>query len=304
MLTQIPINESVRQIDTQTWLLGNRLLLSCSSTPTPHDLWTDGRGSFYSISEAPEVLPASRPLPNTSLGHIRLVHEAGDTSAVWEIGNAFLKVKLCDTPSATREHVTLAALRAKCPSFAIPEALYHTEWDGRYYLILSKLPGQTLTKAWPKMDEAKRVGCVERVVGICNELAEEQADYIGGVDRKQLPDSLLIKLGKKKDFSHENLLKNCVELGLDCSTFVFFHCDLGPGNIIIDQDDSIGVIDWEMAGFVPKEWIRTRFCVAEGLNLPGSGQESVDWRRRVQKRLSTDGYPEIADGWMAWWKAG
>ena len=64
---------------------------------------------------------------------------------------------------------------------------------------------------------------MDRVVGICNELAERQADYIVGVDKDQLSDPMLIKLGEEDDFSHENLLKNCTDLGMDCSTFLFFH---------------------------------------------------------------------------------
>lgn len=58
-------------------------------------------------------------------------------------------------------------------------------------------------------------------------------------------------------------------LGMECSPLVFYHCDLGPGNIIIDpEDDSIGIIDWETAGYVPKDWIRTKFCLSSGINLP------------------------------------
>ncbi len=33
---------------------------------------------------------------------------------------------------------------------------------------------------------------------------------------------------------------------MDCSSFGFYHCDLGPGNIIVN--DRIGILDWETAG--------------------------------------------------------
>lgn len=302
MAARRPVNESLRAIDCQTWLVGDRLLLSRASTTSPGYLWSDGHGSFYSVSEAPGTPPASQPLSTTSSDPIRLVYDAGGVSAVWEIGNAFLKAKISNSPSTTREHVTLAGVKAIPPSFAIPDVLYHGEWAGRHYLFLSKVPGQTLVDAWPTMDEVTKCHCVDRVVDICDELGKLQAKHIGGLDGNQLLDPLLIKRGKEEDFSHENLLKSCAELGMDCSAFIFSHCDLGPGNLIIDGDGSLGIIDWEMAGFVPKDWIRTRFCISGGLDLPGTGDERVDWRRRVQRRLSTRGYVEIADEWMTWWK--
>jgi hypothetical protein len=90
---------------------------------------------------------------------------------------------------------------------------------------------------------------------------------------------------------------------MDCSAFIFYHCDLGPGNIIVKPAErSTGIIDWETAGFVPKEWIRTKFCISSWMDLPGQDQVSrVDWRRRVQKQLEKEGFSEIADQWMVWW---
>lgn len=72
-----------------------------------------------------------------------MVHDASGESAVWSIGEAFCKVKVLDS-GATREHVTLCYLHNKRPlSFAIPDVHYHAEYDGRYYIILSSLTGQT-----------------------------------------------------------------------------------------------------------------------------------------------------------------
>lgn len=83
---------------------------------------------------------------------------------------------------------------------------------------------------------------------------------------------------------------------MNCSIFYFYHCDLGPGNIIVDNDAQIvGILDWETAGFVPREWIRTKFCISSGMDLPGDGEKRTDWRRRVQKQLEGEGSPEVAD---------
>lgn len=237
-----------------------------------------------------------------------MVYDAGGISAVWSIGDAFCKVKILDS-NATREHVTLNYLHNKrllnkhLLSFAIPDVHYHAEYDGRYYIVLSKLTGQTLIKAWPNMNEEVKQHYVSRVADICNELAVWQADSISGVDGQYLSDRFLTRFALPKDCSPQNLLNNCKDLGMDCSIFIFYHCDLGPGNIIVNPEErSIGIIDWETAGFVPKEWIRTKFCISSGMDLPGDDQESrVDWRRRVQRQLEKEGFSEIAEQWMTWW---
>ena len=55
---------------------------------------------------------------------------------------------------------------------------------------------------------------------------------------------------------------------MECSSFYFYHCDLGPVNIIVDSaTESIGLIDWEIAGFVPRDWIRTKFHCYSGHDL-------------------------------------
>lgn len=38
-----------------------------------------------------------------------------------------------------------------------------------------------------------------------------------------------------------NLRRSCLHWGMDCSTLVFYHCDLGPSNILVDKaNGSIG----------------------------------------------------------------
>ena len=296
-----PVNESIQEINDNSWLIGNKILLSRRRLPSSGFTWSDGKGSFYVISEAPYPLPPSRPLSATT--NIQIVYDAGGVSAVWSIGDAFCKVKILD-PGTTREHVTLDYLHNKRPiSFATPDVHYHAEYDGRYYIILSSLTGQTLIKAWPDMDEEMKKHYVSQVTNSCKELAAWQADSISGIDGRYLSDRFLTRFGLSEDCSPQTLLNNCKDLGMDCSTFVFYHCDLGPGNIIVNPEKgSIGIIDWETAGFVPKEWIRTKFCVSSGMDLPDGDQESrVDWRRRVQRQLGKEGFPEITDRWMTWW---
>lgn len=299
MVPNCPVNESIREINDKSWLIGDRILLSRSRSPSSGPTWSDGKDSFYSISEAPYPLPPSRPLSSTA--NIRMVYDAGGVSAVWRIGEAFCKVKVLNSANSTREHVTLQYLHKRSLSFAIPDVHYHAEYDSRYYIILSSLTGQTVAEAWPNLDEATKKHYVSQVVSSCKELAAWQGDSISGVDGRYLSDEFLTQIGLL-DFSPQKLLSNCQALEMDCSTFFFYHCDLGPGNIIVDPENgSMGIIDWETAGFVPKEWVRTKFCISGGMDLPYDEHElRTDWRRRVQRQLQEEGFREIADKWLTW----
>lgn len=140
----------------------------------------------------------------------------------------------------------------------------------------------------------------ERIVDICRELAvPADGCSISGVDGDALSERYLC--GRKVDCSPHNLRKTCLGLGMDCSTLMFYHCDLGPSNILVDPaNGSVGIIDWETAGFVPTEWIRTKFRVSSGMNL-SSGDE-LDWRRRVMLRMGEIGFTDVVKQFVAWSK--
>jgi hypothetical protein len=98
------IINSLRQIDPDSWLVGNLVLrrlpyMSASAT------WNDERDqSSYTLDEAPVPHPRTTPLVNNQ--YIEVVHEAGDASVVWAIGNSvFCKAK-CIEEGATPEPST------------------------------------------------------------------------------------------------------------------------------------------------------------------------------------------------------
>lgn len=300
-----PVNESIRQIDNHSWLIGKRILLARGPAPGPGPSWTGSNGSFYTISDAPDPLPPSEPLPADS--HFRLVNDAGRASAVWIINGAVCKVRFLE-PGTTREHITMEWLRQRPLSFAIADVIYHTEVDGRYYIFQRQLPGVTLAQAWPGMDEETKQYYVSRIVGVCKELAEWEGDGVCCVDGGYLSEYYLTSSTGRSDHSPAGLLSSCEESGMDCSKFVFSHCDLGPVNIIVDvAEKSLGIIDWETAGFVPKEWIRTKFRVSPGLDLDFPWEEMekrTEWRRRVQRQLGEEGFADVVDRWVEWRKRG
>lgn len=296
------VNDSIQAINGTSWLIGGKLLLSRQASPSPNTSqpsWGDGSGGCFVLSDAPSPLPQCQPHPADST-ELPRVYAAGDQSAVWRAGEAFIKTQDLLNPKRTREHVTLEFLHGKKPlDFRIPNVLYHGEWDGRYYIIVSRVPGRTLAEAWPTMDEELRQHYVHRVAELCENLAEWKGEAICGVDGGQLTE---LYLRKGKGLDPEILEENCIGIGMDVSSLVFYHCDLGPGNIIVEPDNNrgIGIIDWETAGYVPREWVRTKFHLSTGMDFPDvEDMHKSDWRRLVSRRLATIGFEEVIEGWLA-----
>jgi aminoglycoside phosphotransferase len=300
-----PVIDSLRQVNEDTWLVGN-LLISRSTGYSDASTWFDDcDDASFTVSIAPTPPPPSKPIPpNDPI--IRLVYDAGESSAVWSLGKcAFCKVKLY-AKNTTPEASTLAYVREQQLEFKLPDTLYQAESNGRSYLFLSRVPGRTLAEAWPTLNEAWRYHYVNVVVDICKSLTTGKRSRLEGVDGKHLPEPYLIRnrAEEKENFDPQNLLEGCREMGMDCSEFVFYHADLGPGNIIVEsapKTGSVGIIDWELAGFFPRGWIRTKFRISRGLNLPDSVNDKHWWRSEVQKLLGKHGFEDFSSQWTDWW---
>jgi aminoglycoside phosphotransferase len=255
-----------------------------------------------------------KPLPENS-SPISRVHAVQNQAAVWRAGEAFIKAHHMEYPDVTREHVTLQFLKDREAQsdfgFEFPSVLYHFENGLIYFLVVSRVPGQTLDEAWPNMDQTLREYYIGKIADVCDRLVAWKGNCIAGVDGNQLLEPYLIKPsnnnsnsdnGKKTDvLSPEQLLKNCTQMRMDISTFVFCHCDLGPTNILVDvSTGSLGIIDWEISGYVPVEWVRTKFRLSSGMDLGlncGDEDSRRDWRRGVANRLGMMGYGDVVDAW-------
>jgi hypothetical protein len=99
------INKSLKQIDSNAWLIGD-IVLHQSPFPSETAIWNDdGDNSSYTLTEAPTLLPSATTLLDSP--YIKLVYEAGDASAVWSVGNnALCKVRYIEE-GVTPESVIL-----------------------------------------------------------------------------------------------------------------------------------------------------------------------------------------------------
>lgn len=302
------INRSIKQIDDQTWLMG-RFILRRSTADHKVAMWIDSvDSSSWSLTEASK---GQLPVINTTISsktgidspYIKLIHEIGDTSAVWAIGNDVIcKIRFIDA-GVTAESVTLDYVRKKKPSsFIVPGVLRQIFIEDRYFLLMKRLPGRTLDNAWPTLNERWKNHYINSIVDSCTEMATWKGLEIGGVDGRLLPEYFLAS----SDGNFSLVRQRCEALGMDCSSNpVFYHADLGPTNIIVEEDGPtsgrVGIIDFECAGFFPREWIRTKFRISSGLDLTSLKDDDVSatqWRWRVQKALEAAGFEDCVQSYV------
>ena len=145
---------------------------------------------------------------------------------------------------------------------------------------------------------------MKAVVDICREMAEWRGLKFGGVDGKNIPEAYLLKFSAPEDFSSANLQAACEAMGMDCTDFVFNHADLGPTNIIVEDEPNsgkVGIIDFEIAGYFPRSWIRTKFRISSGMDLsPLADDNPHSCRSEVQRALGADGFDDVVKAWEEW----
>jgi hypothetical protein len=89
---------------------------------------------------------------------------------------------------------------------------------------------------------------------------------------------------------------------MDRSVFVLSHNGFGPTNIIINGD-RIMVLDWELAGYVHMEWVRTKFAIwgalwVERVSSTGIERDS-EYPVRVERKLGEMGFTEVTEAYKA-----
>ncbi|KAI1148870.1 kinase-like domain-containing protein [Nemania diffusa] len=303
MVSVGPVRDSVEQINNTSWLIGSKYILRhVQGSHAGEYLQRNSDGSSYTLSVAPAILPEAGPISQT--GHARQVHDAGDASAVFSFGSALiLKVKLIDDGNKSQEHEILAFLAQQQLSFKIPKVLFHAIEGDRIYLFEPHMPGRRLTEAWWEMDTQEQQHISTRVAHICSELRAFEFHSMTGVDYSWM-DPLREPI--ERDYSPAALQKHCKELGMDCSTYVLSHNDLGPTNILI-SGDQIAVIDWDLAGYCPLAWVRTKFAVCGALDverISATGAESDSaYRIQIERKLGHMGFPEVTEAYKKLEKA-
>ncbi|KAF9777143.1 hypothetical protein IL306_004569 [Fusarium sp. DS 682] len=290
----------LEEIDDNSWMIGHVVFSRHASKPSG-PCWDDGKGAFFTVSDAPNPRPPTRPLSDTC----PIVYF--ETFGQYEIGLAYLNINL---DIGTPAHVTMEALADRSLSFQVPKVYYHGSHRNYYYVVYSSFPsGRNLIYAWPETkDHAIRARWAGQIADAYMELAKWSGSSITGIDGGLLGDNWLSKnpWNKEQGNSPETLRESCSEFGADCSELVFSHNNLHPLAFTVNEKGLVGISLWEDAGFVPKDWIRTKTRANCGLDSAGmmrklwTNADKNEWDQAVESAFKDRGFKEFWHNYTIW----
>lgn len=204
----------------------------------------------------------------------------------------------------------------KYPDIPTPKVL--RDWvdsDGRYFVLLERIQGQTLEQAWPTLSESQKTSLADQVVNIREKLRSITSTSIRGVDQNPCyPGLLFFDRESHGPFYSDLELWDAISLTLydpprrvfparalanlkkrmpRCEPYVLTHCDLNLGNIIIKDGRLAGILDWEFAAYYPiwYEYVSASW---------GWTEEDAEWKRLLRERMDIhgDGHEDAKAFWQ------
>ena len=221
--------------------------------------------------------------------------DAGDALALFSIGDAWLQVIEDAHLVGDDPHDTLAWFRQRTWSFSVPDVFFHAHHQNRYYMITSRMRGEVLQDMWPRLNEEQRDYHASRVADVIKEAAVPPPDssahwHFRNVYGGPLIDNFLAD--ENHDMNPSSLRKRAEGFGLDCSRFAL-NMNLVVDRMVVDteNDDHISIIEMHAVGYVPVDWILTKW-IRFGADLHQGDDlgDRFDFRKRVARYLKAMGY--------------
>ena len=309
-----PARESVKRINPQLWTLGSNLICTKFGAHDvhPHNSivsWQDGNGIFHLLPRDDSLLMNL----NEGDSATDRIQECGTGGGVWGIGNEVIcKVKGW-SEERQLEASTLNFVRDNFTSIPLPEVLY--SWIdraiNRTFLIMRRVHARTLNAAWPSLSTSQRQSIANKMADYCVTLAGKTSSQYESVSGYGVFEYWLMGCPPASNLTwlpmtlgplsgpelHEYMSNISNEPIPDFdNTFLFYHCDLGPTNILIsdDGDSVVAIIDWEAAAYFPSFWVATRpatnWAYYRLSELTVEPQEQNEWSSLFTRALVAKGF--------------
>ena len=321
------IKQAIKCLGPNSWLLGPSLLCERHAPATASCKWADSDGSGYTLQRLEEgseslgfILPdrykqaVVEPHPLSSKGPVKLLKQINH-SAVWKVGEwGVFKTKPWTAEKGT-EAATMVFVKEKFPNIPIPTVFEHHEdsCNNRSYLLMSWVRGQDLKSMWKQMDEKQRKDVLAQVAGFIYSLAQIESMQLATAEGKKIYEPYLVTEKTAPD-DKPWLLLDSGEIGkyekiwgADYNKCVFYHADLGPTNIKIEIQDGegvvVGLLDWEVCGFMPIGWVATKPFVSDGYTFEwgiGEFEGRWDWSNMLGRALEGLGFKAFGSEWRKW----
>ena len=306
-----PLIESVRQAGPNCWSLGAKMQCRLVEHALPRDAlatWSEGEHRY--VLQTKDETVASTLVDDPS-DKLKLVHAVGNGSAVWTIGNdVFCKVHYCN-PNTACESDIIKFVKEHFPQVPVPDVVHSWIDSDRSFLLIKRVPGDTLQNSWAAFSTAQRDKVLTTVADMIDLLAQQQSNTLQGLSGKRLMEPYLAMTCSGNNPLGPLTREECVSYFTgtsnhpppDVENFHFHHSDLGPTNIMVSADGEVtGIIDWESGGFFPRFWIATKPHVSPAFDFCPelSEVDANEWRRGLKGKLESKGYPALGHWYLEW----
>ncbi|KFY13330.1 hypothetical protein V492_03344 [Pseudogymnoascus sp. VKM F-4246] len=122
----------------------------------------------------------------------------------------------------------------------------HPQINGRQILVQERLPGVGMNVAWPYLSQGQRDGFKQQSREILRQLHSVKPTD-GRKTRSHVVQDPNILSNGRIHTAEGNIIFSNSNTDPDLA---FMHNDFTESNVIVDNDRIVGVIDWEMAGFL------------------------------------------------------
>ncbi|KAI1171585.1 kinase-like domain-containing protein [Nemania sp. FL0916] len=227
--------------------------------------------------------------------HVKLFYGVSDRG-VWSIGSDVIVKERSDAPP-NFEAQNIRFLQAKT-TIPVPDIIHEsTEADGAYIMIMKRVPGVTLKKAWPNLSEVDKDRIAQQTAEYLTQLRKIQSDRLQSLDDQPVYSAWLFQNGygvPHGPLESDDQLWEEMAKGLQgvpdkarrrlrdrmppAKPYTFTHGDLTNENVIVKDGNLSGIIDWEASGYFPVWW---EFA-ATGI---GHGSEDWDWKVLLRKHM-------------------
>ncbi|PLB45826.1 kinase-like protein [Aspergillus steynii IBT 23096] len=127
----------------------------------------------------------------------------------------------------------------------VPDIYFVGQIHDRPVIIQERLPGVTLEVAWPYLSHDQRQSFKDQARAILRQLHTIKPKDDLQARSHVVPDPNILRNGRLNPLEEDILF---AETNTD-PDMSFMHNDFTPSNCIVDNDNIVGLIDWEMAGF-------------------------------------------------------
>jgi hypothetical protein len=272
-----PTRESVKTMDSHLWTLGSALMCVKMATQDaqPHNSivsWQDGDSTFHLLPRDDSVIE--------KLGQgdpvIDRIQDCGSNGALWAIGNEVIcKVKSW-AERRQRESSTIEFVRENFSFVPLPEVIYSSidRSIHRTFMLMKRVHARTLNTAWSTLSRLQQQNIANKMAEYCATIAQKTSPryesthgsgvleyWLMGDPPASRPSWLPMLLGPLTGPELKRYMSNISNKPVPHfeDVFHFYHCDLGPTNILVSDDgDSVAaIIDWEAAAYFPSFWVAT-----------------------------------------------